>query len=168
MKEDVSAQVSAIGEKIEIRRSERFELQGAGLLASYIHMGGKVGVLLEVGCEKPGTAAKAEFAEVAKDITLQIAASAPRWLDSTEVPEAIVASEREIYANQMKDQNKPANILEKIIDGKISKFYGENCLVDQIFVKDSALTISKLLAQVGKQVGDKLFVRRFVRYQLGA
>ena len=68
----------------------------------------------------------------------------------------------------MKDQNKPANILEKIIDGKISKFYGENCLVDQIFVKDSALTISKLLAQVGKQVGDKLFVRRFVRYQLGA
>ena len=96
MKEDVSAQVSAIGEKIEIRRSERFELQGAGLLASYIHMGGKVGVLLEVGCEKPGTAAKAEFAEVAKDITLQIAASAPRWLDSTEVPEAIVASEREI------------------------------------------------------------------------
>ncbi len=168
MKEEVSAQVSAIGEKIEIRRSQRFELQGSGLLASYIHMGGKVGVLLELGCEKQETVSKADFAEVAKDITLQIAASAPRWLDSSEVPADVVASEREIYANQMKDQNKPANIIEKIIDGKISKFYGENCLVDQVFVKDSELTICKLLDKVGKQVGDKLFIRRFVRYQLGA
>ena len=131
-------------------------------------MGGKVGVIVEVACGKPETAANEDFAEMVRDITLQIAASSPRWLDRTEVPADVVASEREIYANQMKDQNKPANILEKIIDGKVNKFYSDVCLVDQVFVKESSLSISALLAQVGKKVGDTLTIRRYVRYQLGA
>jgi elongation factor Ts len=131
-------------------------------------MGGKVGVIVEVGCTKSETAGNAAFVEMVKDLTLQIAASSPRWLDRTQVPADVVAAEREIYANQMKDQNKPANILEKIIDGKVQKFYSEVCLVDQVFVKDSALSIQKLMDQVGKATGDKPVIRRYVRFQLGA
>ena len=168
MKGELASQISAIGENLKIRRAAVYALQGSGLLASYIHMGGKVGVIVEVGCAKAETARAPAFAEMVKDITLQIAASAPRWLDRTQVPADVVAAEREIYANQMKDQNKPANILAKIIDGKVQKFYSEACLVDQVFVKDSALTIQKLMDQVGKAAGDTLVIRRYLRYQLGA
>lgn len=168
MKDELASKISAIGENLKIRRSVKFALQNTGRLASYIHMGGKVGVIIEVGCEKAATVANEDFVETVKDLTLQVAASSPRWLDRTQVPADIIASEREIYANQMKDQNKPANILEKIIDGKVNKFFGEACLVDQIFVKENTLTITQLLEQTGKKVGDKLTIRRFVRYQLGA
>lgn len=168
MKDELASKISAIGENLKIRRSAKFALQGVGRLASYIHMGGKVGVIIEVGCEKASTTENADFVETVKDLTLQVAASSPRWLDRTQVPADVIASEREIYANQMKDQNKPANILEKIIDGKVGKFFSEACLVDQIFVKESTLTITQLLEQTGKKVGDKLTIRRFVRFQLGA
>lgn len=168
MKDELASKISAIGENLKIRRSVKFALQGTGRLASYIHMGGKVGVIIEVGCEKAATVANADFVETVKDLTLQIAASSPRWLDRTQVPADVIASEREIYANQMKGQNKPANILEKILDGKVGKFFSEVCLVDQIFVKESTLTITQLLEQTGKKVGDKLTIRRFVRFQLGA
>ncbi len=168
MKDELASQISAIGENLKIRRSAKFALQSIGRLASYIHMGGKVGVLVEVSCTKAETVANEDFAEVVRDITLQVAASSPRWLDRTEVPADIIASEREIYANQMKDQNKPANILEKILDGKVSKFFSEVCLVDQVFVKETSLSITNLLDQVGKKVGDKLTIRRFIRFQLGA
>lgn len=168
MKDELTAKISAIGEKIEIRRSVIYSLEGTGRLASYIHMGGKVGVMIEVGCTKAETLASEAFAEMVKDLTLQIAASSPKWLDRTQVPADVLAAEREIYANQMKDQNKPANILEKIIDGKVQKFFSEVCLVDQVFVKDSALSVKKLMDQVGKALGDTFEIRRYVRYQLGA
>ncbi len=168
MKDELASKISAIGENLKIRRSEKFALQGTGRLASYIHMGGKVGVIIEVGCEKAETVNKEAFVDMVRDITLQIAASSPRWLDRTQVPADVIASEREIYAKQMEDQKKPANILEKILDGKVHKFFSEVCLVDQVFVKDSALSITQLVDQTGKTVGDKLTIRRYVRYQLGA
>ena len=168
MKDELTTQISSIGENLKIRRSAKFALQGVGRLASYIHMGGKVGVLVEVACGKAETVSNEAFIEVARDITLQIAASSPQWLDRTEVPADTVAAERDIYANQMKDQNKPANILEKILDGKVNKFYSDVCLVDQMFVKEPSISITTLLDQVGKKVGDKLTIRRFIRFQLGA
>ena len=167
MKDELASKISAIGENLKIRRSEKLVLQGSGRLASYIHMGGKVGVIIEVGCEKAETVCKEAFVDMVRDITLQIAASSPHWLDRTQVPADVIASEREIYAKQMADQKKPANILEKILDGKVNKFFSEVCLVDQVFVKDSALSITQLVEQTGKTVGDKLTIRRYVRYQLG-
>ncbi|MBQ2281218.1 MAG: translation elongation factor Ts [Kiritimatiellae bacterium] len=168
MADDLSAFISKTGENVKIRRSEKFSVAGTGKVASYIHMGGKVGVLLEVACGKAETLENAEFVEMVKDITLQIAAVAPKWLDRSVVPEADIAAEREIYAKQMEGQNKPANILEKIIDGKINKFFTENCLVDQVFVKDGELTITKLIAKVAKACGDEIKIVRYTRYQLGA
>jgi elongation factor Ts len=165
MKDEVTAKITEIGENIILRRSVRYELQGQGIVASYIHLGGKVGVLLEVGCEKAETSQKDAFKEVVKDITLHIAASNPHHLTRKDVPEATLQAEREIYAKQV--ENKPANIIEKIVAGKLEKFYAMTCLVEQGFVKDPEQTITELLAAKSKEMGDTLSIRRFSRFQVG-
>lgn len=165
MKAEVTAKITEIGENIILRRSIRFELQGQGIVASYIHLGGKVGVLLEVGCEKAETSQKDAFKDVVKDITLHIAASNPHYLTRKDVPEATLQAEREIYAKQV--ENKPANIIEKIVNGKLEKFYAMTCLVEQGFVKDPEQTITELLAAKSKEMGDTLSIRRFARFQVG-
>ena len=165
LKAEVTAKITEIGENIIVRRFVRFEAQGPGVIATYIHLGGKVGVLLEVGCSKDETAQKDLFKEVVKDITLHIAACNPQHLTRKDVPAALVQSEREIYAKQV--ANKPANILGKIVTGKLEKFYGQTCLVEQGFVKDPDQTVTELLAAKGKELGDTLEIRRFVRYQVG-
>ncbi len=159
------SKIAAIGENIKIRRNVRLTLRGTGKLASYIHMGGKVGVLVEVACEKPETVASPVFDALVKDLTLHIAAAAPRYLDASEVPADVLASEREIYAKQV--VGKPANIVSKIVDGKVRKFYEEVCLVDQGFVKEPKQSITTLLQEKARELGDKPVIRRFVRYQLG-
>ena len=166
MKDAVTAKVAELGENIVVRRSVRYAVQGKGVVAAYIHLGAKVGVLLEVGCEKDESARSESFREFVKDITLHIAACAPRALDRTSVPADLVASEREIYAKQV--QGKPAAIIDKIVDGKMNKFYQQNCLVDQGFVKDPEQTVTKVMEAKGKELGDKLVLRRFTRYQLGS
>lgn len=170
MKDELSAKIAAIGENMRVRRSVRYTLQGTGKLTSYIHMGGKVGVVLEVACGKAETVAKPAFDELTRDLCLQIAAAAPRYLVPADVAADEVAAERAIYAKQMEGQNKPANILEKIIDGKMGKFYGEVCLLEQEFVKaaDTKVIIKDLVAKVAKDCGDTITVKRFARYQLGA
>jgi len=165
MKSEVTAKVAEIGENIVITRNTRFVIQGTGAIASYIHMGGKVGVLVEVACEKPETTGNPEFKEMIKDFTLHVAASRPKYLTSADVPADVVKSEREIYAKQV--TGKPANIIDKIVDGKMKKFYGETCFVDQPFVKAPKETITSLLAAKSKLVGDAMKIRRFARYQLG-
>jgi elongation factor Ts len=165
MKDEVTAKITEIGENIILRRSARYELQGQGIVASYIHLGGKVGVLLEVGCEKTETSQKDGFKEVVKDITLHIAASNPHHLTRKDVPEATLQAEREIYAKQV--ENKPANIIEKIVAGKLEKFYAMTCLVEQGFVKDPEQTITELLVAKSKELGDTLVIRRFARFQVG-
>ncbi len=165
MKDELTAKITEIGENIILRRYVRYEAQGPGTIASYIHLGGKVGVLLEVGCGKQETTQSDAFRELVKDITLHIAACNPQYLERKNVPEAVLQSEREIYAKQV--QGKPANILEKIVGGKLEKFYGQVCLVEQGFVKDPDQTVTELLTAKGKELGDTLAIRRFTRYQVG-
>lgn len=165
LKERVVAKVAEIGENIVIRRHVRFVLGGTGAIAPYIHQGGKVGVMVELGCGKDATVATDAFKEVLRDLTLQVAAAHPKYLTSAEVPADEIASEREIYAKQVSD--KPAPVIEKIVDGKLKKYFQDVCLVEQMFVRDPKQTIAGLLAQKGKELGDTLTIRRFVRYQLG-
>ena len=164
-KEEVVAKVAEIGENIVIARNSRLVLEGNGRIESYIHLGGKVGVLLDLGCEKAETEQSPVFAEVARDLVLHVAACAPKYLTSDEVPEDEVAAEREIYAKQVQD--KPANIIDKIVDGKIRKYFAEVCLLDQGFVKEPKQAVKALLAEKGKEVDDTLTIRRFALYQLG-
>lgn len=157
--------IAAIGENLKIRRNVRFTLGDTGVVASYIHMGGKVGVLIEVGCTKPETVSNDRFAEVVRDLTLHVAASAPRYLTPDEVPAEVVREEREIFAKQVED--KPPQVVEKIVDGKLKKFFGEICLLAQGFVKEPKQSIQQLLDETGKAQDDTLTIRRFARYQLG-
>ena len=166
VKDDVVAKVAEIGENLIIRRNVKFEVSGSGAVASYIHLGGKVGVLLEVGCDKEETASTDAFKEVVKDVTLHIAACNPQFLKRDEVSADVTAEERAIYVKQV--EGKPANIIDKIVEGKLDKFYSQICLVEQGFVKDPDQTIGELLATSGKAIGDTLTVRRFERYQVGA
>lgn len=166
MQDVLMDKIAAVGENMKIRHNVRYLLDGLGKVASYIHMGGKVGVLVDVGCGKPETVSAPAFEVLVKDLTLHIAAAAPRYLDAAAVPADVLAAEREIYAKQV--EGKPANIVDKIVDGKIRKFYEEVCLTDQGFVKEPKQSITALLEETGKALGDSITIRRFVRYQLGA
>jgi elongation factor Ts len=166
VKDELTGKITEIGENLNVRRNIRYVLSGNGTVASYIHLGGKVGVLVEVGCEKAETAQAPVFAELARDLTLHVAACSPRCLVPDEVPEEEVASERAIFAKQV--EGKPAQIIDKIVDGKMGKFYQEICLLNQGFVKEPKQSITDLLAEKGKELDDTLTIRRFVRYQLGA
>ena len=163
---DRVAAVQKIGENVRIRRSARVEVNGHGSLAAYIHTGGKVGVLVEVGSDRDDTASKEEFKQLVRDITLQIAAANPVCVDRAGVPAALAERERAIYRDQV-PPGKPANIVEKIIDGKMDKFYSGACLVDQTFIKNTDQTISQLVAEKSKLLGDNLVIRRFLRFMVG-
>jgi elongation factor Ts len=156
-------------ENLVIRRSERVEVTGAGAVAAYIHTGGKVGVLVEVGATKEDTSTKEDFKQLVRDITLQIAAAHPISVDRSSVPAATIERERAIYADQV-PAGKPANIVEKIIDGKMDKFFSSVCLLDQSFIKNppgEEKTIAQVIADKSKALGDTLTIRRFLRYGVG-
>jgi len=160
------AAVQKIGENVRIRRSQRVEVTGHGSLAAYIHTGGKVGVLVEVGADKDETATKEEFKQLVRDITLQIAAANPVCVDRSQVPAALAERERAIYREQV-PAGKPANIIEKIVEGKMDKFYSGACLIDQAFIKNPDQTIAQLIAAKSKELGDTIVIRRFLRYMVG-
>ena len=139
-----------------------------GIVASYIHMQGKVGVLVEVNCETDFVAKNENFRAFVKDITLHIAAAHPLYVSREEVPSALIESEREIYKAQVKDQGKPENVLNKIVDGKLEKFYGTVCLLEQGFIKDpDHHTIKELIATKIAELGENIVIRRFTRYLVG-
>jgi len=163
---DRVAAVQKCGENIQIRRHARVEVTGNGLVAAYIHTGGKVGVLVEVGAEKDATTASEDFKQLVRDITLQIAAANPTCIQRSEVTADLVARERAIYADQV-PKDKPAPMIEKIIDGKMSKFYSGVCLLEQAFIKNPDQTISQLLVEKSKALGDTIVIRRFLRYMVG-
>jgi len=167
VEETVKAKIAEVGENLQFRKYVRFEVTGEGAVASYIHLGGKVGVLIEVSTTNPETAATAGFREVIKDLTLHIAAAAPRGLSREDISADVIEAEKDIFRAQLADSGKPANIIENIITGKIGKFFAESCFLEQGFVKDPDTTISKLLEAKGKELGDTLTVRRFVRFGLG-
>jgi elongation factor Ts len=136
-----------------------------GVVASYIHLQGKVGVLVEVNCETDFVAKNDIFREFVKDLTLHIAAAHPVYVVRDEVPEAVIEREREIYREQVK--GKPANVVEKIVDGKLDKFYGSVCLLDQAFIKDPDKTIKDLVASKIAELGENIVIRRFARFAVG-
>jgi len=138
-----------------------------GTVASYIHGGGSVGVLVEVNCETDFVAKNEGFQSLVSDIALHIAASAPQYVTRDEVPADVFEREKAIYVEQMKNEGKPADIIEKIVGGKIDKFYSEICLMEQAFIKDEDKTIEKLLIEKTGEIGEKISVRRFARFELG-
>jgi elongation factor Ts len=163
---DVEALFTKIREKIKIARHARMEVNGNGMIAAYIHTGAKVGVLVEVGAGKESTVANEEFKQLVKDITLQIAAGHPHSVSRIEVPQDLIAKEKEIAAEQVK--GKPPQAIAKIVEGKLEKFYQTHCLVDQGFVKkNSEVSVKEHIGSVAKQLGDEIQIRRFVRFQVG-
>ena len=161
----VKLTVGRLGENMSVPRAVRYVTEGSGVVASYIHMQGKVGVLVEVGCENDATASNDAFLELVKDITLHIAASNPLCISREEIPADKIATEREVYADQVK--NKPENIIDKIVEGKLEKFYGTMALLEQGFIKDPDNTVGELIAAKGKELGDTIELRRFTRYAIG-
>ena len=160
-------------EKILRKRGEATAAKKAGraasegLIHSYIHTGSKVGVLLEVNCETDFTARNEDFQTMVRDIAMHIAAASPRFVSRDDVPEEVVASEREIFADQAKKTGKPENVIAKIVDGKIDKFYSEICLLEQPFVKDPDKSVHDLVTERIARIGENMKVARFTRYALG-
>ena len=138
-----------------------------GQVQSYIHAGGKIGVLLEVNCETDFTGKNDDFTNFVKDVAMQIAASNPIAIDQESVPEDMLTKEKEIYAGQAKETGKPEKVIEKIVEGKLKKFFSESCLLNQPFVKNPDITIQDLLNEVIAKTGENIVIRRFARFQLG-
>lgn len=136
-----------------------------GCVEAYIHSGGKIGVLIEVNCETDFVARTDDFRTFVRDLTLQIAAASPRYLTREQVPKEVAAREKEILSAQI--TGKPPAVAEKILEGKLEKFYEENCLMDQVFIKDAGKKIKDYFAEISGKLGEKIVIKRFVRYQLG-
>lgn len=138
-----------------------------GLVQSYIHMGGRIGVLVEVNCETDFVAKSDDFVTLVKDVAMHIAAAAPKYVSEAEVDPAELEKEKEILRAQALNEGKPAAIVEKMVEGRVKKFYEDVCLLNQHFVKNPDLTIKDLMTQATLKIGEKLSIRRFVRYELG-
>jgi elongation factor Ts len=138
-----------------------------GTIQSYIHMGGKLGVMVEVGCETDFVAKNEDFQEFARNIAMHIAASNPLGILSEDIPQETIDKEREIYKAQAKETGKPDNILEKIAQGKLQKFIKENCLMDQPYVRNPDITVADLLNELIAKIGENITIKRFARFQVG-
>jgi elongation factor Ts len=157
--------VAEVGENIVIQRHARLEVKGHGAIAAYIHHGAKVGVLVQVSTGKEATAENDDFKSLLRDITLQIAAASPEFVDRSSIDPALIAKEKEIAAEQFKD--KPAQAIEKIVEGKLEKHFSTVCLVDQAFVKQGDLAVKDHIATTTKALDDTITVDAFLRYQVG-
>ena len=138
-----------------------------GIVDSYIHMGGKIGVLLEINCETDFVARGDQFKELAHDICLHIAAANPQYLTKEEVPQDVLEREKAVLKAQALEEGKPAAIVEKMVEGRIKSFYDDNCLLNQKFVKDPTKTIEQLVVEATATIGEKIAIRRFVRFEMG-
>ena len=138
-----------------------------GIVESYIHMGGKIGVMVEVNCETDFVAKTAEFKSFVRDIAMHISASNPQFLSKEEVPEDFIAKEKEILRAQALNEGKPEKIVDRMVEGRIEKYYKEICLLEQPFVKDTDKTVQSIVNEQIATIGEKVSIRRFVRYQMG-
>jgi elongation factor Ts len=138
-----------------------------GVVASYIHAGGKIGVLIEVNCETDFVARTDDFQSLVKELAMQIAAANPRYVRREEVPETVLEQERSIYAAQAANSGKPAAVIEKMVNGKVEKFFADVCLLEQPFIKDPDKQVSRLISDAVAKLGENVVVRRFARFQLG-
>ena len=138
-----------------------------GTVASYIHMGGRIGVMVEINCETDFVAKTDDFQKMAKDIAMHIAASNPLYVRPDEIPSEALEREKEIYRSQLREENKPEKIWDKIIEGKLKKFYEDICLIEQKFIKNTDITVGTLLSNTIAKTGENVVIRRFARFQLG-
>jgi elongation factor Ts len=165
---DMDKAIESLRKKGYARAQNRMEREASqGLVQAYIHLEGRLGVLVEVNCESDFVARNDEFRELAKNVAMQIAASAPRYVAPADVPAAELEQEREIIRAQLKETNKPPQIIEKIVEGKLKKFYEEVCLLDQPYIKDDKVSIQQLIASYVNKFGENIKVRRFCRFELG-
>jgi elongation factor Ts len=168
--EDLDAAVDYLRKKGLASASKRAHREARdGVVASYIHAGSKLGVLIEVNCETDFVARTEQFQELVKGLAMQVAAANPQWVSRESVPSEVIEREKEIYRQQMADQKKPAPVIEKIVEGKLGKYFEETCLLDQAYIRDPSgkLRVADLVSQVSAQTGEKVAVRRFVRFQVG-
>lgn len=158
------------GEKTTIGRFMKFEIESSkyGLIASYIHSNNKIGVMVDLTTDKAEAASSTELQELGKEIAMQAAASMPQYLNETEVPADIIAKEKDIYFEQMKNSGKPQQILDKIVEGKVKKFFTDVCLIDQVYLRDNTKTISSLVGEYEKKLGCSISVNRYFRVQIGS
>lgn len=165
---DLDAAVDYLREKgLAAAAKKAGRIAAEGVVESYIHMGGRIGVLVEVNCETDFVAKTEEFHALAKDLAMHIAASRPEYVSRDEIPEAVLGHERGIYRTIAENEGKPAKIIDKIVEGRIERYMKEVCLLDQPFVKDPDMTVQKLLNAKVAKIGEKISVRRFVRYERG-
>lgn len=164
--EAVQETISKLGENIIVRRLVQYNLTGEGIIDSYIHSNKRVGVLVELHTDRPASDREA-LRKLAHDLTLQIAAANPRFLAVNDVPAEVVEEERKIYMAQLVDDKKSDEIKGRIVEGRLKKFYQENCLLEQNFVKDDTLSVGKLVQQSGKRLGMPINISRFTRFEIG-
>ena len=138
-----------------------------GVIASYIHAGGRIGVLVEVNCETDFVARTDEFQALARNLAMHIAAEQPRWVRAEEIPAELLEQEKEVYRSLAIKEGRPEKVLDKIVEGRLKKFYSEVCLVDQPYVRDDQKTVADVIKEEMARLGENIAVRRFVRYQLG-
>ncbi|HSM37367.1 MAG TPA: translation elongation factor Ts [Longimicrobiales bacterium] len=166
---DIEAAIDALRAKGAAKAAKRAGKEaGEGAVGSYVHMGGKIGVLVEVNCETDFVARTDDFQALVKDVAMHIAASKPLAVTADEIDPAVVERERSVYREQVKEEGKPEQIWDKIVDGKIAKFFKEEALLDQPFVKNPDQTVGELITEVSAKTGEKIRVRRFARFELGA
>ena len=163
----LSEAISVIGENMQIRRFSSFTVPAAGAVGSYIHAGGKIGVLVEATCDNAAAAKDPAFAAFVRDVAMHAAAASPLYVQRSEVDADVLEREKDIYRAKARETGKPENIIEKIIDGQVNKFYADICLVEQQFVKDTDKTIQQLTAETGKALGTAITITRFTKYALG-
>lgn len=155
------------GQAKALKKGASDRITAEGVVGSYIHMGGKIGVLVEINCETDFAQKSDQFNQLVKDVAMHIAAANPKYLNSQEVPESEINKEKEILKKQALQEGKPAAIIDKMVEGRIKKYYQDYCLMDQPFVKDGSKTIADIVNEAIAFVGEKITIRRFVRYEMG-
>lgn len=165
---DIEKAILILRKKGYARAKDKMSRETAeGMIGSYIHLNGRIGVLVEVNCESDFVARNQEFQELVKNLTLHIAASKPRYISSEDVPAQVLEQEKDIIREQFKDSKKPPEVVEKIIQGKLGKFYQEVCLMDQPYVKDDKISVRQLVASHIAKFGENIRIKRFARFELG-
>ncbi len=165
---DIEKAITVLRKRGHARAKDKMDRQAKeGAIGSYIHLNGKIGVLVEVNCESDFVARNEEFQKLVKNIALHIAAADPQYVSSEDVPQEVLEGEKEIIREQFKDSGKPAEIIEKIVQGKLGKFYQEACLLDQPYVKEDKMAVKELVTAFIAKSGENVVISRFARFELG-
>lgn len=165
--EKLAEAIATLGENINIGKSARVKMDGPGAIGTYVHSNGKIAVLVQLGCEKDASVTTSSFTELARNLAMQVAAASPVAVSSDNIDPALIEREREVYRQKARDEGKADNIIDKIADGAIKKYFKEVCLLEQPYIRDDKVVVADLLKQTGKELGDTLSVKGFVRMQLG-